>query len=130
MPCLETDFLVALIRKDKAAISKLKKLTEKNLELSITPITLTELFYGAFKSGKEKNILMVEEMVSALRLLDFDFFACKEAGRLLASLEKQGKKIGDFDTITGAIASWHGQKLLTKNIKHFKQIDALETESW
>ena len=126
MVCLETDFLIDLIRKKEQAISKLEELTSKNENLSITPVSLTEIFVGAFKSKKQENVEIVEKIASTLDLLDYDFFAARQAGETLAFLEEKGQKIGDLDIIIAAIVIRHQEKLLTRNIKHFKQIKALE----
>lgn len=130
MVCLETDFLVALLRIDREAVSKLAELTTKNVALFMTPISLTELFKGAFKSGKEEKFSKVEELSAALKLLVYDFYASKEAGKLLNFLERNGKKIGDMDTLTAAIALRHRERLLTRNEKHFNKVRGLEIEKW
>lgn len=130
MACLETDFLVDLLRKKSEAISKLEKLQSAGAVLSVTPVTLTELFSGGFKSKREENIEQIEKMAFTLVLLSYDFFAAKEAGKLLGFLEKNGEKIGEMDTLTGAIALRHGEKLITRNTKHFKKIKGLEIETY
>ena len=130
MVCLETDFLVDLLRKKPDAIKKLEQLTKENAELTVTPITLTELFNGAFLHAQIEKIDLVEEICFSLKILSYDFLASKKAGELLARLEKQGEKIGDFDTITAGIAVRYGEKIITKNRKHFKKIKELKIESW
>ena len=131
MPCLETDFLVALLRKEAPAISKLKELSSVGSELSITPITATELFKGAFASRNPENVRKVEQLTLALRILAFDFFAARQAGRLLSELDKNGHKIGDFDALTGAIALRHGvTTIVSKNEKHFGKIEGVKIEKW
>ena len=60
MVCLETDFLIALIRKDEKAIAKLRKLVENGEGLTTTPINAAELFKGAYKSKNvDKNLKIV-----------------------------------------------------------------------
>ena len=131
MACLETDFLVAVIRKEGAAVGKLRELTAKGIELSITPITATELFNGAFASRDQGKIEKVEQLILSLPLLQFDFFAAREAGELLSGLNRKGQKIGDFDTLTGAIALRHGEKtIISRNEKHSGKIKGLEIEKW
>ena len=130
MACLETDFLVALHRKDNEAMSFLEKLVRMGEPLSITPISLTELYFGAFKSVKQGSVMKVEEMAASLNLLNYDGYASREAGRLLDFLEKKGEKIGNLDTLTAAIAIRYNQKLITRNIKHFGKLKGLEIEKW
>ena len=130
MVCLETDFLVDLLRNKKEAILKLEELVQKNSIIVATPISLTELFHGAFKSKNQLNIENVEKIMAGVELLDFDFFASKKAGELIAFLEEKGEKIGDNDTITAAIALRHGEKIITRNAKHFGKIKELEIETY
>ena len=126
MVCLETDFLVDLLRNKKEAILKLEELVQKNSGISVTPISLTELFHGAFKSKNQLNVENVEKIMAGVELLDFDFFASKKAGELIAFLEEKGEKIGDNDTITAAIALRHGEKIITRNAKHFDRIPGIK----
>lgn len=130
MVCLETDFLVDLLRCKKEAILKLEELVQSNSTISMTPISLTELFHGAFKSKKQEKIESVEKIMAGVELLDFDFFAAKKAGELIAFLEEKGEKIGDNDTITAAIAIRHGEEIITRNTKHFGKIPGLEIKSY
>src|SRR3989338_1200547 len=113
MACMETDFLVALNRNEKDAISKLAMLQKSNTELTITPISAYELMFGAHKSGSGQRVGHAEEIVNAANLLEFDFYAAKEAGRISYGLEKAGEKIGDMDTLIAAIALRHGETILT-----------------
>jgi len=130
MACLETDFLVDLLRKKPEAIKKLEFLVKNNEKLTVTPITVTELFKGAYLSRIKEKILEIEDACMTMDILNYDFLAAKKSGEIFGNLEKEGNKIGDFDSITGAIAVRHGEKLVTRNKKHFEKIKDLETESW
>lgn len=130
MPCLETDFLVALNRNQKDAIAKLKALYASGSELTITPISAYELMFGAYKSGSEQRVAHAEEIIKAANMLEFDFYAAKEAGKISHELEKSGGKIGDMDTLTAAIALRHGEEIITRNTKHFGKVKGLGIEKW
>lgn len=130
MACLETDFIVELIRQKPDATAKMRQFLGSGAELSVTPITATELFAGAFASGKQADILKTEELLSTLTLLEFDLFAAKMAGEFIDGLSRKGTKIGDMDTLTAAIAIRHNQVLVTKNKKHFSRIRGLGISGW
>lgn len=130
MVCLETDFMVELLRNGPKALTKLEALKKLEEELTITPITLTELFKGAYKAKTDIAILQVEEMTAGLVVLNYDLLSAKKSGELLNSLEREGSVIGDFDTITGAICHRYGESLITKNKKHFSRIKGLKIEDW
>ena len=130
MTCLETDFLVDILRGNRLAIQLLEKLVKGGEPLAVTPVTATELFDGAFRTGKQAEITKVDEIMSNLTLLEFDFPAARQAGELLAALSEKGQKIGDLDTLTAAIVLRHGHVLVTKNKKHFQKIHGLAIETW
>lgn len=130
MYCLETDFLVDLLRKNPAAHAKLEKLVQTTEPLSVTPISASELFKGAFKSGRTEEVLKVEDGLFPFRLLEFDLPAARMAGELLSSLAKKGQHIGDMDTLTAAICLRHNKILITKNKKHFQKISGIKIQDW
>lgn len=131
MPCLETDFLVDVIRQRPDALAKLDQLIRQSEPLTVTPVSISELFRGAFKSGEEKNFSIVEEIGPTLKLLEFDWPATRIAGEWLNRLDKKGEPIGLMDTLTAAIALRHNQTtIITKNKKHFQKISGLKIQDW
>jgi predicted nucleic acid-binding protein len=74
MVCLETDFLIALIRKDKYALKKLRNLLAEGERITTTPINASELFKGAYLSERvDENLKAVSGILDRLKLLDFTF---------------------------------------------------------
>ncbi|MBS7622450.1 type II toxin-antitoxin system VapC family toxin [Candidatus Bathyarchaeota archaeon] len=130
MVCLDTSFIIALIRRDSAAEKKLEECLAKEARLSTTPITACELFKGAYKTGKNENIAKVRETLSFLELLDFSVEACERYGGLVNELHLRGSPIGDLDTMVASIALTHGEPLLTSDKEHFGKVQGLITESW
>ena len=131
MVCLETDFLIDLLRSRPAALHKLEQLTRDEERLVVTPISATELFECGAADQRHSEMESVERILHALHLLDFDILAAKKAGELLGDLSRKGQKIGDMDTITAGIALRHEQTtLITKNRKHFEKIPNLKIEEW
>ncbi len=86
--------------------------------------------FGAYKYGDEQKLKDSEASMKALNMLEFDFYAAKEAGKLFNELEKAGSKIGDMDTLTAAVALRHGEKIITRNAKHFGKVLGLEFAKW
>jgi len=131
MVCLETDFLIALIRKDEKAIAKLRKLVENGEGLTTTPINAAELFKGAYKSKNvDKNLKIVRGILSRLTLLEFNLTASDIYGQISAEFEKKGEPIGEMDTLIASIALAHNERILTRNVKHYSRIKGLEVETW
>ncbi len=130
MVCLESDFLVELSRCRPEAILKMRKLVEARKPLFVTPVSATEIFMGAFKSNDPQEFLKTEELLSTLKLLEYDFHAAKMAAELMTDLSKKGEKIGEMDTLTAGIALRHNQKLITRNKRYFSKISGLKLEGW
>jgi tRNA(fMet)-specific endonuclease VapC len=78
MVCLETDFLIALIQKDKGAIEKLENLLAVDAWITTTPLNAAELFKGAYLSEKvAENLIMIRGIFNGLELLDFSYEAAE-----------------------------------------------------
>ena len=52
---LDTDVLIDFLRGDAKTVEKIKKL-EDQFELATTAINLFKLYYGAYKTGRERNL--------------------------------------------------------------------------
>jgi tRNA(fMet)-specific endonuclease VapC len=127
MVCLDTDFLVAYLRKDSAAKSKLEELETMQEPLHTTIINAFELYKGAHKSKDSKTELAkVEILLDAFFLLALDRDSAKAAG----ALHDKSNPIGESDLLIGSIALANKQTLITRNIKHFERVPGLKVESW
>ena len=131
MVCLDTSFIIALLRRDERALAKLEEYTATQTRLTTTPITACELFKGAYKSKKrEEELQKVKKTLSFLEVLNFSIEASERYGRLMASEGLQGAPIGDLDAIIAGIALTHGESVVTSNLKHFERVEGLRVESW
>ena len=131
MVCLETDFLIALIRKDKEALKKLGTLLAEDERITTTPINASELFKGAYLSERiDDNLKAVRGILNKLELLDFTLEAAAYYGEIYSELKERGELIGDIDILVASIALANNEKLITRNIKHYNRIRGLEIESW
>ena len=129
MACLETDFLISLIRKDPEAIKKFIELEKRNELLAVTPIAASELFYGAAKSKRADENAKVESVLSLLDLLYFDLISARKCGELMAYFDNAGL-IGDLDTLTAGICIAHEEKIITRNTKHYSKVRNLKVETY
>jgi tRNA(fMet)-specific endonuclease VapC len=127
MVCLDTTFLADLFRKNPMAEKKLKELVESQKEISITVITLAELYYGAYKSTRtEEEKAKVEQIKHRFSILEMNEKGAQKFGELLNKLEKSGKKISDRDALIAAIAISKGENtIITRNKKDFARISGL-----
>jgi len=131
MVCLDTSFIIALMRGDQSALAKLGEYTASDTRLTTTPITACELFKGAYKSVRRENELQkVKKMLSFLEMLDFSVDASVCYGRLMASEGLRGAPIGDLDAMIAGIAITHGESIITSNRKHFERVEGLQIDQW
>jgi tRNA(fMet)-specific endonuclease VapC len=131
MVCLDTSVLVALIRKDQAAIDGLTAEAERGGTVSTTTVNLCELYSGAYGSkNPQKELAKVQDLVSNLGLLELDAGAAKRYGELVNDATLKRAPIGDFDLIIASIALEQEEKLVTRNVKHFSRVPGLLTEQW
>lgn len=131
MACLDTSVLIALIRKDQEAIDELGAEIERGSTVSTTPVNLCELYAGAYRSrDPQKELTRVEELVSNLGLLELDAGAAKRYGALVNDASLRQEPIGDFDMIIASIALEHNEKLVTRNLRHFRKVPGLVVEKW
>ncbi len=127
MVCLDTTFLADLFRKNPAAEKKLKELVETQKEISITVMTLAELYYGAYKSSRmEEEKENIEQIKRKFLIQEMNESGAQKFGELLRRLEKSGKKISDRDVLIAAIALSKGENtIVTRNEKDFTRISEL-----
>ena len=127
MVCLDTAFLADLFRKNPAAEMKLKEFVDAREEISITVMTVAELYYGAYKSNRmEEEKAKVEQIKRKFLILEMNESGAQKFGELLSRLEKSGKKISDRDVLIAAIAISKGENtIVTRNEKDFSRISEL-----
>ena len=127
MVCLDTDFLVAYLRKDPAARSKLEELDLKEEPLHTTTINAFELYKGAHKANDTTNELAkVDKLLDAFFMLTMD----RDSAKLAGILHNKSNSIGEADLLIASIALSNKQVLITRNKKHFEQVSGLMVERW
>ena len=131
MVCLDTSFIIALIRRHEAAEEKLEEYTSAGERLTTTPIAACELFKGAYRSNRREDELgKVRGMLGFLELLEFSAEACERYGKLMSDVSLRSRQLGDMDAIIASIALTSNEKLVTANMKHFERVPGLLLDSW
>ena len=118
---LDTCVCIALLKKSPSIIQRLREVGTSNCRIS--DITLAELYFGAFKSGKEKHFNDVSEISKLFEKLPIQY--TRKYGEIRWELEKRGLRIGDMDMFIAATALEENLVLVTGNVKHFKRIPGL-----
>ena len=97
---LDTCVCIALLKKSPSIIQRLREVGTSNCRIS--DITLAELYFGAFKSGKEKHFNDVSEISKLFEKLPIQY--TRKYGEIRWELEKRGLRIGDMDMFIAATA--------------------------
>ena len=93
MVCLDTDFLVAYLRNDSAARTKLEELDLKEEPLYTTSINAFELYKGARSAKNPPNELArVDKLLDAFYILMMD----RDSARAAGILHNKSHSIGEI----------------------------------
>ena len=123
---LDTDFLIALLRKNTDAMRFLEDIILETEELWISHVNLWELYQGAYFSQKvTENLIDIENLVGYFDIIDFSKESDRRFGKLTAELKQNGTTIGVMDTILASIALEYNKAIITRNTKRFETAGVL-----
>jgi tRNA(fMet)-specific endonuclease VapC len=127
---LDTNICIyALKRRPPEVLEKLRSISRSVVAISV--ITVLELRQGAEKSqDPERAHQKLDFFLSSIRALPFDEEAALVAARIRAVLERQGRPIGDLDSLIAAHALAQDLTLVTNNLREFQRIPDLRIENW
>lgn len=129
MVCLDTSFIVDVLRGDKKLVDIEKYLEEKNEDILVPAPAVSELIKGAYLSDRpEEEKEKVIDFLSKLIVLNFDKDGAIISGKIEAELIKKGMMIDLEDIMIASISMRNDEKLLTTNKKHFDRIEGLRVE--
>jgi len=95
--------------------------------INISVITLSELFFGLYNSGNlMKHKKTLADFLAFVSVLDANFFIANNFGKIKAKLKNRGAFTGDFDMMNAAFALTYDLTLITRNIKHYNQVEGVK----
>ena len=127
----DTCFIIDIMRNNPEAIAKAQEIEKNNTPLIVTAPTVFELNVGLSLSSKpleEKK--KIQEVLDSLPFLPLDYKASIEAGRIYGDKMKQEITIDPQDAMIAGIARSIGEKILTRNIRHFLGIEKVSIDSY
>lgn len=129
MYLLDTNIVIYVLKGHE--IVKKNLLKHFHDPISISVVTLMELYYGAYKSQKwESNLAKIRALENSVEIISLGKESVEIFGIQKAKLEKSGIPLDDFDLIQAACAMTHNFTLVTNNIKHFERIEGLKLSNW
>ena len=100
-------------------------------QLVMSAITFGELYYGASKSvQKTKALALLTGFVQDVPVEPVSSLVGEAYGKIRASLEKQGRLIGNNDLWIAAHAVTMGVTLATNNELEFIRVAELPVQNW
>ena len=133
MILLDTTFLIDTL---KGKEYSRKKMNELNDLLFTTRINIFEVLVGLFSIKKSESIIRehfnsASNLFSQLNILELDEKSMIKSAEIAGNLNKLGRPIGSTDCLIAGIALSNGIKtIITRNIKHFENIEELNIETY
>ncbi len=128
MNVLDSDFLIALLRKNPEVLGKLGELTARDEPTATTVFNAHEVLRGAMET--KHNAEVTARFLRSLRILPYDFEAMRHALDVINDLKRKGTPIGLFDELVAGICRAANATIVTRNIKHFSCVPGLRVERW
>ncbi len=137
MYLLDTDTLTHLHAGNANVVDRLKSVADE--DVGITIITKVEVLRGRIdyliKAETGESLLKAQELLfrteallNDLLIVPIDRSASNEFNRLRS--EAKFRKIGRADLLIASITLANRATLVTRNLRHFKQIPGLKLENW
>ena len=130
MYLLDTNIVNYWMRGHLRLLDTIKRHSPKDLSLSA--ITLAEIYYGIEKSParKKERRIKIEQIRSQLEIHPFDESAAVQYGIIRAQLEKKGRMISERDLQIASIALAKRLCVVTHNTQEFNRVEKLKVEDW
>lgn len=128
---LDTNTISYFFRGDPQVVPRLKAL--RPADLGIPAVVAYELRYGLLRLPNHMAQPRLEALDTLLRpmvSLPFDDQCAGHAARLRVQLEALGTPIGPHDLLIAATALRHQATLVTRNVREFSRVPALECVNW
>ncbi len=126
---LDTDTCVFLLRRVTAVTERLLTLSPTAVRVSV--VTVGELHVGAEKSAHPAaNLSQITAFLAPIAIVPVEAEDARVYGRVRASLERAGTKIGPLDTWIAAQAVARDLVVVSNNVKEFRRVRGLRVESW
>ena len=128
---LDTNIVSYFIRDYEAALVRKVARVLKAQTAAISVITRAELRFGqAGMVAADKRKRAIDLVLTQFTVLPWTSAAADIYGPLKDTLKRQGRPIGDMDTLIAAHALVEDLILVTHNTRHFEKIPRLKLEDW
>lgn len=125
---LDTNIVIAYFKGEPAISEKVLFQIE---EVALSSLVVAELDYGAKASQKSgENLAKLYSFLELVEVVPFDLDCAKALGTIKSKLRLSGKPTGEVDALIAATAMNYNATLVTRNQKHFENIEGLKLVIW
>ena len=126
MVCLETTFIVDLLKGNPEILELKNEIDKTESSISVAAPSIMEIWAGASQAKlPKKEKAKINDVLSSLTVLPLDEKSAKESGEIEAKLLKDGITIEAEDIMIAGIAVSNGEKLVTRD-EHYAKIQGLK----
>jgi tRNA(fMet)-specific endonuclease VapC len=130
---LDANICIALINgtSDKVR-TRFTQAVRSKASLTTSSIVVHQLWHRAAKNelATRHAHALAAFLSSGIEMLDYTEQDAKAAGEIRAELERQGQRIGEYDTLIAGQAFARNLILVTANTREFERVKGLVVEDW
>lgn len=130
---LDTNVCIALINETSSKVrARFVQASRGKAAVATSAVVVHELWYGVAKSMQiaQNARALVAFLDGEVAVLDYSAHDAQAAGEIRAELERQGKRIGEYDTLIAGQAFAQNLVLVTANTSEFERVKGLVVEDW
>lgn len=128
MNLIDTNVIIAFFKGEPAISKKVLSMID---QIALSSLVVAELDYGAKASQKaSENLIRLYKFIDLVDVIPFDLECSKTFGTIKSRLRFIGKPTGEMDALLAATAMTYNIPLVTRNRKHFENIEGLVLEIW
>jgi tRNA(fMet)-specific endonuclease VapC len=97
----------------------------------VARFVLAELLIGVeFCDDPDRERALLDPMLARLQILEFDARSMRLYARVFVHLRALGHLPGVMDMLIASVSLSHGQRLVTRNTRHYDHVPGLRVESY
>jgi tRNA(fMet)-specific endonuclease VapC len=130
---LDTNICIALINESSGRVrTRFMQAVRGKAVLATSAIVVHELWYGVAKSqlAARNASALLAFRDREVPILEYSAEDARAAGEIRATLEGQGQRIGEYDTLIAGQAYARNLILVTANTREFARVKGLIVEDW